>query len=119
ALVLHVEVAVAERVPHAIHYTSGPEGDPEHLHAPHERADVEAEEVDVDPQHDDDPEPGEAAEHVALEPVVGCPLSVLLEDAGLLHRSTIIEGTLQDDLAEPFDERAVRVALPVGEGVVL
>ena len=59
------------------------------------------------------------AEDVALDPVVRGALAVLVEEAGLLDGLAVVEGALEDDLAEPLDEGAVGVALTVGEGVVL
>ena len=56
---------------------------------------------------------------MALEPVVRRPLAILLENAGLAHRLPIVEGALEDDVAESFHQRAVRIALAVGERVVL
>ena len=61
ALVLHLEVAIAERVADAVDDAGGPEGDPHHLHAPDDRSDEEAEQVDVDGEHDEDAEPVQAA----------------------------------------------------------
>ena len=59
------------------------------------------------------------AEEVTLEPIVGRAAAVLLEHAGLADRLSIVEGTLDDDVAKPFQKGAVRIALAVGERVVL
>src|SRR5690348_9466887 len=47
------------------------------------------------------------------------PLAVLLEDAGLADRLSIIERALDDDVAEPLEERAVRITIAIGECVML
>src|SRR5439155_24785986 len=91
AFVLHLEVAVPEGVTNAIHDARGPERDPQHLHAPHERADEEAEEIDVDPEHDDDAKPIQAREQMALEPIVGCTLAILLEQTRLPNGLAVVE----------------------------
>src|SRR3954464_6237800 len=51
ALVLDLEVAIAEGVADAVDHTSRPERDPDHLNAPHRRTDEEAEQIDVDGEH--------------------------------------------------------------------
>ena len=118
ALVLHFEVAIAERVADAVDDPGGPEGDPHHLYAPDHGADEESEQVEIDRQHQHDPEHVAAGQNVPLEPVVGCALAVLLEHAGLPDRVAIVEGALQDDVAEPFEHGAMRITLAVGERVV-
>src|SRR5690348_4745733 len=119
ALVLHVEVAIAERVADAIDDAGRPERDPDHLHAPHERSDEEAEQPDVDAEHQQDADPVERREQMPLEPVGGRALAVFLEHARLAHGLAVVERALEQDLAQSLDHRAVRVALAIGERVVL
>ena len=54
-----------------------------------------------------------------FEPVVRCALAVLLEDAGLAHGIAVVEGAFEEDVAQPFDEWAVRISFTIGERVVL
>ena len=61
----------------------------------------------------------QAREHVALEPVVGRALAVLLENPRLANGLPIVERALQDDLAKPLHQRRMRIALAVRERVVL
>ena len=74
ALVLHVVVAIAERVADAVDDAGGPERDPEHLHAPDERANEEAEQLDVDREHEQDAEPVELASRWRSSQSLGVPL---------------------------------------------
>ncbi len=57
--------------------------------------------------------------HVALEPVGRRTLAVLLEHARLPNRLAVVECALENDVAKPFHERRVRIALTIGESVVL
>src|SRR5262249_2215060 len=119
ALVLHLEVPIAERMADAVHDTRGPERNPHHLHGPDERSNEKAEQIDVRAEHDDDPEPVQAAEQDALDPIVRRPLAVLLEHAGLANRAAVVERTFEDDVAQPLEEWAMGIAFAVGERVVL
>ena len=58
-------------------------------------------------------------EQVALDPVVRRALAVLLEHAGLADGLAVVEGALEDDVAQAFDERAMRIAFAIGERVML
>src|SRR5262249_32846655 len=99
--------------------SGGPEWNPEHLDTPDDRANEEAEEIDVDRQHEQDADPIQLAEQVALDPVVRRSLSVLLEHAWLTNGLAIVERTLEDDVAEALDEGAMRIAFAIGKCVVL
>ena len=94
-------------------------GNPYHLNAPHQRAHEESEEIDVGQKHHQNADPVETRQDVALEPVVRRALAVLLEHSGLANRLPIVEGSLQHDIAKPFHQWAVRIALPVRECVML
>src|SRR5512143_169103 len=56
---------------------------------------------------------------MTLDPIVRSPLPVLLEHPWLPDGAAIIERALEDDVAQTFDYRAMRIALTVGERVVL
>ena len=70
-------------------------------------------------EHHENAEPVEALKQVALEPVVRRALAVLLEHAGLAHGLAIVEGALEQDVPEAFEERAMWIAFAIGERVVL
>src|SRR6185369_2585451 len=92
--------------------------DPDHLDAPDGGSDEQAEQIDVDGQHEEHAGEAEAREDVPLEPVVRRAAPVLLEHSGLLHRFPIVEGALEHDLAETFHDRAMGIALTVGKRMV-
>src|SRR5689334_450560 len=119
ALVLDLEIPIAQGVADAVHDAGSPEGDPEHLNAPNEWPDEESEQVDVDGEHDENAEPVEPTEDMPLEPVVRRALAVLLEDARLANRLPIVESALQENVPEPLEQRAVWVTFAIREGVVL
>ena len=56
---------------------------------------------------------------MALEPVVRRALAVLLEHAGLANGLAVIEGALEEDVPQAFQQRAMRIAFTIGERVVL
>ena len=56
---------------------------------------------------------------MTLEPVIRSALAVFLEHPGLSHRVPVIEGTLEQDLAQSLHHGAVRIALTIGKGMVL
>src|SRR5512144_1857432 len=103
----------------AVDDSSGPERNPHHLDAPYDRPNKEAEQVDVDTEHKDDAKRVPSGKHMPLEPVVRSSLSILLENSGLLNRLPIVEGTLEDDVPQSFEKRAVRIALTVSKSVML
>src|SRR5579871_2898097 len=92
ALVFDLEIPVAERVSDAVDDAGGPERNPHHLDGPDERSDEEAEEVDVEAEHDHDAEPIQATQKDALDPIVRCALAVFLEHARLANRAPIVKG---------------------------
>src|SRR5690349_9743798 len=83
ALVFHFVVAVTERVADTVHDARGPEGDPQHLHAPDDGTNEEAEEINVEGEHDENADPVQATQQVPLDPVVRRSLSVFLEHTRL------------------------------------
>ena len=91
ALILDVEVPVSNRVTNTIDDSRCPERNPYHLHAPDERSDEESEEINVGEQHDENANPVQPRQHIPLEPVVRRPFAVLLENAGLTNRLSIVE----------------------------
>src|SRR5206468_7088197 len=99
------------RVADAVDHAGSPERNPDHLNAPDRRADEEAEQVDVDGEHHEDARPIQRREEMALDPIVRGTLAVLLEHTGLADRLAVIEGALEQDLTQAFDERRVRIAL--------
>src|ERR1700694_3039172 len=119
ALILDVEVPVADRVTHTIYDSGRPEWDPHHLNAPNDWADEKAEQIDVDGQHHQNAYPVEWGEEMPLEPVVRGPFSILVEDSRLTNRLSIVEGAFQHDVPQSFHERAVRIPFAICERVVL
>src|ERR1043166_4400371 len=119
ALVLHFIVTVAEGVTDSVDDASRPERNPHHLDTPDHRSDEEPEQVNVESQHDENTKPIQAAEEIALDPVIRRALPVLLEHAGLADSLAIVKGALEHDVAEALDERTVRIAFTVGEGMML
>src|SRR6185437_10605960 len=97
----------------------GPERDPHHLDRPDERSDEEAKQVDVGRKHDENANPVQAAEEMALDPIVRRSLAVLLEHPRLADGAAVVERALEHDVAQTFQQRAMRIALAVGERVVL
>src|SRR5581483_3006051 len=91
ALVLDLEVPIPDRVADAVDDAGGPEGDPDHLHAPDDRANHDAEEVQVDAEEQDDAQRVAPGENMPLEPIVRRALAVLLEHAGLADGLPIVE----------------------------
>src|SRR6185503_15858646 len=53
-----------------------------------------------------------------LEPVVGSALSVLVENPRLANRLSIVEGSLQNDVAQALEQRTVGISLAISERVV-
>src|ERR1035437_55548 len=90
ALILHVVVSVAKRVTNSIDDPRSPERNPDHLYTPHQRAHDPAEKPQVNAQHEDDAEPIARRQHMTLNPVVWCPLSILLQDPGLANCVPVI-----------------------------
>src|SRR4051794_10395452 len=78
ALVLDVEIPVTNSVTNTVYDSSCPEGNPHHLHAPDERADEKAEQVDVDAKHDWNAKPVERGKEMPLQPVVGSAFAVFV-----------------------------------------
>src|SRR5262249_10991262 len=109
-LVLHLVVAIAECVADAVYDSGGPERNPQHLHAPHDRSDEEPEQIDVDREHDDDAEPVETAQDVPLDPIVGGAFAVFLEHPRLANGASIVERPLEHDVAKSLEEGTMGVA---------
>ena len=67
----------------------------------------------------EDADPVQSAEQMALDPVVRRSLAVFLEHAGLANGAAIVERALEDDVAQAFDQGAMRVTFTIREGVML
>src|SRR5437773_11941571 len=83
ALILHLIVPIADGVADTVDDAGGPERNPQHLDAPHERADEKAEQIDVDSEHQKYAQPVQLRQQMTLDPIVRRTASVLLEDARL------------------------------------
>ena len=118
ACVCCFEFAVAPVVPEAVDHARGQERDPRHLHGPDGEAD-EAEQREVEEEQKYDGELVVPRVEVALEPVIGRPLTVPVERL-LVTRFLAVElGAFPQDLVDADDLRAVRIFLGLDLGVVL
>src|SRR4051812_12484725 len=118
-LILHIKVPISDSVTDSIDDPRSPERNPDHLHSPNKRADEKAEQIDVDREHNQNAHPVKRRQQMALEPVVRSSLSILVENAGLANCLSIVEGALEDDVAQPLHQRAVWIPFTISEGVML
>jgi hypothetical protein len=117
ALVLDLVVAGSRARAHAVSTPGRPERDPDHLDAPDERADEEAEQPDVDPQEQNDPPRAARSSRWRSSQSLGVPLRTSPAPP-LPHRVAVYSAPLSMMLRSP-STTAVRVSLPIGERVVL
>jgi len=113
-----VEIAVALVMADAVDDARGAHRNPQHLHAPDGRAD-RTEHQHVRNQQQADPLPGIPRINVAFQPVDGGAGAVALQRRRDARLAPIQFRSLQQDLADPEQLRAVRIALFFAVRVVL
>lgn len=119
AFVLYAEVPVTNSMTNTVDDSGSPEWNPYHLRTPYEGTDEESKQIDIDAEHHENSESVASSKNVALEPVIGCSLAILLENPRLPDSVSIVKGSLEYDVAQPFHYRTMRIAFAVGKRVVL
>ena len=113
-----LEVAVSPVVAQAVDDAGGMDRTPQHLHRPDRQAE-RAEQRHVDDQHQRHAQRRAAGVEMALDPVVGRVVAVLLQRLGHLGLGAIELAAAQQHRLQAMRDRAVRVIDRLALGVVL